>query len=307
MPPLLANALSYQTPFPINRRQVRFAMPMNEPTYQLTRSHGVGYAVAGFSRACLIRLIDFPDMPLRTNVHETVKVGGTAILVRTEFPVENRRISAAYKRVRRRNWWKVLTGFFRTNRQLRTWRLGRELLEHNITTPRPLAVIVPRWYQLGVEAYLAIEWVDGARNLRQVALSLSQFTSTTRRSFTHAAARSIGELIARMHEAQISHRDLKATNLLLRKTASGVESYVIDLDGAARHLRRLGWHQRFCNLARLELSSRELPAISNADRLRLLKAYLNASAAPKPQWKTAWQELSEIAGQRALRPKRRAA
>ena len=246
-------------------------------------------------------------MPLRTNVHETVKVGGTALLVRTDFHVENQRISAAYKRVRRRNWWKVLTEIFRTNRQLKTWRLGRRLLEYNITTPRPLAVIVPRWYQIGVEAYLAIEWVDGARNLRQVALSLSQFTSTTRRSFMHAAAKGVGELIARMHEARISHRDLKATNLLLRKTASGVESYVIDLDGAQHHLRRLGWHQRFCNLSRLELSSRELAAISNADRLRLLQAYLDASTAPKPHWKMAWQELSEIAGQRALRPKRRAA
>lgn len=282
-------------------------MPMNEPTYHLTRSRGIGYAIAGFSRACLIRLIDFPDMPLRTNVHETVKVGGTALLVRTDFPVENRRISAAYKRVRRRNWWKVLTGFFRTNRQLRTWRLGRQFLEHNITTPRPLAVVVPRWYQIGVEAYLAIEWVEGARNLRQVALSLSQFTSTTRRTFTRAAATGIGQLIARMHEARISHRDLKATNLLLRKTTCGVETYVIDLDGAKHHHWRLSWHQRLCNLARLELSSRELPAISNTHRLRLLQAYLAVSAAPKPHWKTAWRQLSEIAGRRALRPKRRAA
>ncbi len=66
---------------------------MEDRTYQLTRPRGTGYAVTGFSRACLIRLIDFPEMPLRTNVHETVKAGGTALLVRTEFPFEHKQVA----------------------------------------------------------------------------------------------------------------------------------------------------------------------------------------------------------------------
>ncbi len=100
---------------------------MPEQSYQLVRSRGVGHAVASFSRACLIRLIDFPEMPLRVNTHETVKAGRTALVVRTAFPVENRRVAAAYKRVRRQNWWKSLADMFATHRLLRTWRLGREL------------------------------------------------------------------------------------------------------------------------------------------------------------------------------------
>lgn len=280
---------------------------MEDRTYQLTRPRGTGYAVTGFSRACLIRLIDFPDMPIRTNVHETVKAGGTALLVRTVFPFEHRQVPVAYKRVRRRNWWKVLTGMLRTNRLLRTWRLGRALLAHNITTPRPLAVIVPRWFQVAAEAYLAIEWIDGARNLRHVVGDLHRMAPRRQRTLRRTAAVNLGNLLARMHEARVSHRDLKATNLLLKETVSSVETYVIDLDGAQKHRWRLSWHQRLCNLSRLELSAREQPAISSSDRLRLLQAYLAASSEPKPDWKTAWQQLSEIADSRASRHGRRAA
>ena len=85
---------------------------------RLVRPNGIGYAVAEFSHACLVRLIDYPALPLQTNTHETIKAGGTALIVRTQFPLQERNVPVAYKRVRRRNWLKVLTALIRTNRTL---------------------------------------------------------------------------------------------------------------------------------------------------------------------------------------------
>ena len=280
---------------------------MHEQSYQLVRSRGVGHAVASFSRACLIRLIDFPEMPLRINTHETVKAGRTALVVRTAFPVENRRVAAVYKRVGRQNWWTSLADMFATHRLLRTWRLGRELRRRHIATPRPLAVIVPRWYQFGREAYLVLEWIERAENLKDFVGLASEVSADQRLPLKQRAAVSLGHLLSRMHEARISHCDLKTTNLLLQSTPRTVETYVIDLDGAKLHRHRLAWNLRLRNLAKLASSSRELPTVGQTDCLRLLKAYLNASAAPKPHWKTAWRQLMVIAEARSADERRRAA
>src|SRR5262245_21810648 len=105
------------------------------------RQHGIGYAVAAFSRSCLIRLIDYPEMPLRTGSREVIKSGRSAFLVRVELPIAGQTTSVAYKCVRRKTWLKRLTVLVRTNRTLRTWRMGLELRRRGIATARPLAVV----------------------------------------------------------------------------------------------------------------------------------------------------------------------
>src|SRR5690349_14030143 len=73
-------------------------------TISVSRPAGRGCAVAEFSRACLLRLVDYPEMPLRTSAREIVKAGRTALIVRTELPVGQEMVPAAYKRVTRKTW-----------------------------------------------------------------------------------------------------------------------------------------------------------------------------------------------------------
>src|SRR5690606_34782469 len=108
---------------------------------RLARGTRAGCAVPEFSHACLVRLLEYPALPLRIDTREIVKAGHTALIVRTELPVAGRLVPVAYKRVRRKNWWKVLTALLRPNAALRTWRLGHELLARGIATARPLAAI----------------------------------------------------------------------------------------------------------------------------------------------------------------------
>ena len=103
-------------------------------------------AVRGFSRQCLERLADYPELVLRAGRGKTVKHGRTAVVVRSRLPVDGEQCEVAIKRVRRRTWFKRFSSLFRQNHALRTFRLGHWLLERKISTARPLAVVLPfRW------------------------------------------------------------------------------------------------------------------------------------------------------------------
>ena len=141
------------------------AGPGRSAVYRLSRSRGVGFAVEGVSRDTLIRLIDFPDLPLKIHTRDTIKAGRSALLVRGEFPIGGRMVGVAYKRVQRRSGWKVLSAWVFGNRTLRTWNMARRFEHLGIPTSRALMVVVPRWYQPFRPSFLATEWLDQAMNL----------------------------------------------------------------------------------------------------------------------------------------------
>ena len=270
--------------------------------WKLVRPRGTGYAVPEFSRACLIRLIDFPEMPFRTSVRETIKAGRSALLVRTELPIGGRMTSVAYKHVRRRNWVKRLTVLFRTNRILRTWKLGHELLARGIATARPLAVIVPRATRLSGDGFLISEWLEGAASPAEFLQLLRPFEPRARLRRTRVAAHKLGDLLGRMHARNISHRDLKPGNVLLQDREHDIAAYVVDLDGAglcARVSRRV----RIRDLSRLALGLEACPDIARTTRLRFLKSYLAAAGDKTWNWKTAWRDLAAATATRRLRKK----
>ena len=275
---------------------------------RLVRPNGIGYSVAGFSHACLVRLIDYPALPLQTNTQETIKAGGTALIVRTEFSMEERNVSVAYKRVRRRNWLKVLTAFVRTNRTLRAWRLGHLFLKHGITTARPLAVIVPRAHQIRGDSFLITEWIEESLNLHHYLEWLGEVDPRDQSCKLKSLAEKLGDLLGRMHRCGISHRDLKPSNLLVVDREEGISVYVIDLDGAGVSIR-VTRKRRLRDLARLAVGLKDFGLIRNSLRLRFLKAYQFGSDAPLDNWKECMRRLvvsSEHLRARRQRRKRRA-
>ena len=271
---------------------------------RLVRPNGIGLAVPGFSRACLIRLIDYPEMPLRTSTREVIKNGRSALLVRTEFPVEDRMTSVAYKRVRRRTWLKKLTGWLRPQRAVRTWHLGHALLERGIATARPLAAILPRQPGLRFSTFLVQEWIEGALNLQKYGHWLEGIQPQARIEKTRNAARSLGRLLGHMHAQNVSHRDLKPGNLLLVDHGRTVTAYVIDLDGAAIR-RRLSKRERLKNLSRLVIGLEKLPELQLTVLLRFLNAYLATAGDAGGEWKRTWRELEKVSAARRGKKRRR--
>lgn len=90
------------------------------------------------------------------------------------------------------------------------------------------------------------------------------------------ATRRLADLVARMHQAGVSHEDLHCGNLLVRPGPDGVELVLMDLHRISRR-RRLSRRRRAADLAQLMHDRRDLT--TRADRLRFLKEYLRVSQA----------------------------
>jgi len=105
----------------------------------------------------------------------------------------------------------------------------------------------------------------------------------------------LASLVRTLHERSLSHRDLKASNILIRINPEdqAVELSLIDLVGVSlRH--PLPWDRRIQNLARLSLSLNVVSGRTRTDALQFLRAYLPWGLSPRNDWKGLWKSV-EIA------------
>lgn len=154
---------------------------------------------------------------------------------------------ARIKQLRRGGWLAPLwrERFAGTRRVLENLRLPVEAARWGIATPAPLALLIERGLPGLVRAWLAVEQIDDAIDLRQC------FTSG--RPLESGELDTVLTLVRTMHERGLEHRDLNLGNLLLRRGGEP-EAWVVDLDGARLHAGPLPFVARQRALRRLERS-----------------------------------------------------
>ena len=104
------------------------------------------------------------------------------------------------------------------------------------------------WLRQGEEGAPDLDRAVRARDGR--ASAFAALSPAERRDALHA----LGRFLRRLHDADVSHRDLKAPNLVARRDGRLVSFAIVDLEGARVRRRGVSWRRRARDLARLDAS-----------------------------------------------------
>ena len=169
---------------------------------------------------------------------------------------------------------------------MRSWSLGQGLRERLLPTARPLAVVLRQRGFLTYEAYLLAEKITNAVDLHSHVAHLGSLEIKNRQASLRARIDQVAKLIRSLHQRQLSHRDLKAVNILLTDSAA----WLIDLVGVWRH-HKLPRARRLQNLSRLHASFHDNRALTRTDKLRFLRTYLQWGLFGQQGWKGWWRAV----------------
>jgi serine/threonine protein kinase len=285
-----------------------------------------GWAVRDLPGAYLHDLLADPNAPFVKNADacsrgdagpipaaRMLKDSPTSSVVELLMPTPDGPVPVVLKRVNLRSWITPLKNLLRQSQVMRSWINGHALRDRRLATPRPLAAFHRYRNGMPAEGYLLTEKVPAG-----VAIDVVIASARSRQAIgpdgVAAPARppasgemdltamsvSLARLLRAMHDRDVSHRDLKAANILL---ANGTQPMLIDLVGVRTRVR-LSDAQRAKELARLNASFLNSPFVTLTDRLRFLRAYLSAGTAFGADWKKWWEMVWKATEAKAAKNRR---
>jgi tRNA A-37 threonylcarbamoyl transferase component Bud32 len=294
------------------RQHDRRCLGQNRYFQRLRSSLVIGHAVADLDPNALAPLLADPDAPFRRSDVTILKDSPTSNVVEFDLPGSKGLHRVIYKRFPVASWTDPWVALVRSTPALRSYVLGHGLRLRCLPTPRPLAVWHHRRKGLLHEGYLLTEKVPDALDLVAFVASLDALPARERRLALRRLIDQVARLVGTLHHRHLSHRDLKAANLLVSTEqwfASGrgtkergrgpgpvspgaMQVWFIDLVGVRRHFK-LRRHRRLQNLARLHASFHCHPALTRTDKLRFLRLYLRWGLRGRIGWKRWWRQLEE--------------
>jgi tRNA A-37 threonylcarbamoyl transferase component Bud32 len=289
---------------------------------RLDAGNVVGHAVADLAPEVMAPLFADPDEPFRRPGVVVLKDSPSSTVVEIDLPVGGGVRRVVYKRFAATRWSDPLAAMFRPPPARRSYVLGHGLRLRGLPTPRPLAVLHRRRLGLCAEGYLLAEKVPEAVDLAAHAARLNGLADRDRRPALHALLDRAARLIADLHDRRLSHRDLKAANLLASparwvvgaRGAAEIDGptpaladyqlWLVDLVGV-RVRGRLSTARRARDLSRLGVSFLDSPAVSRTDRLRFLRAYLRWGLHGRGNWKEWWRAIDDAVRVKVRRNRRK--
>lgn len=264
-----------------------------------------------FKRAQWEKWLSDPQSLLRGDRGDVIKDSHTAYVCRTQLPTDEGPLEVICKRHRPRTWLKRIHHMLRDSRNLRAWKRGYQLINRDLSTARPLAVMERRFLGLLIDSISVSEAIPQAKDLDSfLRRSLYRLDDSTKRRVKDQLIEAGVRLIKSLQEKGFSHRDFKAPNLLVQWDSSlerPPRLTLVDLDGLALR-SSLTRRDLLRPLMRLNVSLDDLPQVTRTDRLRFLKAYMVGPGRSDADWKSLWVELREMSEKkRRHREKRRQA
>jgi len=287
------------------RKLDRRCLRNNRYFYQIRAGDVAGHATVDLSAETLAPLLRDPDAPFNSSNSIILKRSSSSSVVEFDLPGPHGPRRVIYKRFAVTRWSDPWVSLFRPAPALRSYVLGHALLLRCLPTPRPLAV----WHRyrrgLAHEGYLLTEKVADALELRSFVDYLYSLPAAERRTRLRRLIDQVAHLLATLHQRGLSHRDLKAANLLVSGVSTLTDErdlsvHFIDLAGVCR-VYKLRRARRVQNLARLNASFLNHPALTRSDRLRFLRVYLRWGLRGRSGWKRWWRQIAEATARKVQR------
>ncbi len=184
--------------------------------------------------------------------------------------------SLVIKRYRYSYFFRRLGFIFLSSPAVRSLKGALLLKRDGIDTADPLAALEHRrWGHLGT-SYSVAEEVQGSQSLPVYWKDgLANYSSEKVLRRRQPVLRKVASLFHQLHSRGIYHRDLKGSNILIRKWDTGKwECFLVDVD-RVRKSRRLCWSKKVKNLVQLHRSLGR--RFSNRDKIFFLKLYADLS------------------------------
>jgi tRNA A-37 threonylcarbamoyl transferase component Bud32 len=266
------------------------------------RGDVVGHAVADLEPELLDRLLNDPDQPFQRGDAKRLKDSRSSSVVELRPTTTVHGKPLIFKRFAVTHWRDPLISLLRATPALRSFVQGHGLSLRCLPTARPLAVLHRQRHGLRYEGYLLTEKIENALDLLAFIQRLRETDEDEGRALLRRLIAEVARLVCTLHQRRMSHRDLKAANLLVQTESAtqALRVWFIDLVGVVRQ-RRLRRGRRVQNLARLHTSFHAHPQVTRTDKLRFLRVYLRWSLRSKLGWKTWWRQIEKATREKIAR------
>jgi tRNA A-37 threonylcarbamoyl transferase component Bud32 len=283
------------------RRWGRRCCGTNKYFKRYSHNHCWTIASRDVSRDLVRKLMQDPDAPFRDPETVLIKDSRTTTVAALVLEIGGQPTPVIYKRFNRKKWLDPIYAFFRRSRGFRAWQNGQHLTVRGVPTPRNLIFIsqsstlprlLPHQFSTHV-AYLVTAKEEPATTLGEfVECVLPHCSPGDQRRAIQAIIPALARLLRTLHERSLSHRDLKASNILIigDPWATPPSLSLIDLVGVALE-HPITRHHQVQNLARLQLSLGRVVGRTRTDSLRFLRVYLPWGQTRTDAWKQLWREI----------------
>ncbi len=268
-----------------------------------------GHAVTDLDASALAELLRDPDAPFSQPGVKLLKDSRSSTVAELDMTFNGSVQRVIYKRFRVTSAKDPWVALLRPTGALRSWVMGHGLRLRWLPTPRPLLMMHRRRGRLDHEGYLLTAKVEEAEDLVEFMKRMKELPSGVRKEKLRSVLAEMARLVRDLHRRNLSHRDLKASNVLIaRQSSAGLQSssaepldhwpltasrvWLIDLVGVRRH-RWLSKRRKVQNLSRLNASFVHHAALSRTDRLRFLLLYLESGLRGRKGWKDWWRQVEQ--------------
>lgn len=240
--------------------------------------------------ALLERLLNSPS---QLPDYATLKHSTGAEVFRAELTASAGPIPIIVKRSRPRGWRRRLAFALRGGRERHNFDAALRLLRSGINVPMPLAAL--QRSTPDCEACLVSAFVPDLIDLDRVVMSeLPRLAAPEARRIKLDIIVVVVALLRRLQAHGLTHRDFKASNVMLRHwdgRSGPISVWLVDLDGIRPVRARAMWGE-WHPIVRLAASLAGYAAVTAADRLRFLRCWMGGPSADRSDVSRRYRDLS---------------